>query len=166
MFSLGTNLIKSFNINKCCMMSKDVLRIEGRVRIRVFKLGRLERDSCSRNTITSAGKAWLSKLMVGQAEDSLLYCGVGSSDREPSEGDTDLVSPIGQRKPSSDRFTTNNVATISTFFGSQDNNGVWREVGLFTKETGGVMFARALIDPPITKDETKTVTVDWDVTVG
>jgi len=143
------------------------LAVKGKVKITVRDLSgkAIQRVEAS-NLVVSAGRNLLTDWLIGQNYVSgLLYVGVGSSNQAPALTDTDLIQPIGPRKQATDRFRTQNVATISTFFGSQDNNGVWRETGIFQNQTGAPMFARAVFSPEIVKDQSKTVTVDWDIEV-
>jgi hypothetical protein len=143
------------------------LAVKGRVRVVVRDLsGRVLQRVESSNLVVQAGRILIADWIIGRNYSSgLLYVGVGSSNQAPALTDSDLIQPIGSRKQATDRFRTQNVATISTFFGSQDNNGVWRETGLFDAQSGGVMFARAVFSPEIVKDQSKTVTVDWDIEV-
>ncbi|MEM3427315.1 MAG: hypothetical protein QW158_04510 [Nitrososphaerales archaeon] len=144
------------------------ITLEGRVRIRVHKsLGGSKpiEEYTITNLVVSRGKSHICDLLIGASTESFAYCGVGSSDQAPSPSDTDLIQPIGSRKQVTDRFRSGCTATFSTFFSSQDNNGVWREAGLFTSQSGGVMLSRAVFPTPIVKDETKTITLDWDITV-
>ena len=149
---------------------KGDISLSGRVRIIVYRKekGGLEpvEGRVTSNLVVTAGKSYICDLLIGSATESFAYCGVGASAQPPSPSDTDLVSPIGSRKEVTDRFRVGSTATFSTFFSSQDNNGVWREAGLFTRANGGVMLARAVFPTPLIKDETKTVTLDWDIEVS
>ena len=144
--------------------------LDGRIRVIVYtkKNGRLHpiEERVIKNLVVTAGKSHICDLLIGAATESFAYCGVGSSDQTPSSSDTDLILPIGSRKMVTDRFRVGCTATFSTFFSSQDNNGTWREVGLFTTPSGGVMLSRATFPTPLVKDETKTVTLDWDIMVS
>ena len=143
------------------------LAVKGRVKITVRDLsGEVIQRVETSNLVVSAGRNLLADWLTGQNYVSgLLYVGVGSSNQAPALTDTDLIQPIGSRKQATDRFRTQNVATISTFFGSQDSNGTWRETGIFQNQSGPPMFARAVFSPEIVKDQSKTVTVDWDIEV-
>lgn len=146
------------------------ISLSGRVRIIIYhkENGRLKpvEEHMVTNLVVTAGKSYICDLLIGAATESFAYCGVGASAQTPSPSDTDLVSPIGSRKRVTDRFRVGCTATFSTFFGSQDNNGTWREAGLFTSASGGVMLSRAVFPSPLIKDETKTVTLDWDIEVS
>jgi len=146
------------------------ISLSGRVRIIIYhkENGRLKpvEEHMVTNLVVTAGKSYICDLLIGAATESFAYCGVGASAQTPSPSDTDLVSPIGSRKRVTDRFRVGCTATFSTFFGSQDNNGTWCEAGLFTSASGGVMLSRAVFPSPLIKDETKTVTLDWDIEVS
>lgn len=160
----------------------ESLNLKGRITVRVWDANKyptyeavkeatrkgekpLEEQKIS-NLIVTAGKNFVADLLIAAVTGSFTHCGVGSSTQAPAAGDTALTSQIGSRKTATDRFRTNNIATFSTFFGSADNNGTWNEVGVFTAATGGTMLNRALFTSAITKDTSKTITVDVDCTVG
>ncbi|MFN3621365.1 MAG: hypothetical protein ACK4TI_00580 [Nitrososphaerales archaeon] len=144
------------------------LALRGRVKITVrsAEIGELLEKREAGNIIVTVGKYQICDLMIGASTTSFNYCGVGSSDQTPSPSDTDLIQPIAPRKQVTDRFRTATTATFSTFFSSSENNGTWRECGLFTAQTSGVMLCRAVFNPPIVKDQSKTATVDWDIEVS
>jgi len=142
------------------------LKLKGTVKISVREAesGAILETRLVENLVVNVGKQHVADLLIGASTTSFNFCGVGSSNQQPSPQDTDLIQPIG-RKQVTDRFRTANKATFSTFFSSQEFNGTWRECGLFTAQTGGVMLARAVFTPEIVKDQSKTVTVDWDIEV-
>ena len=145
---------------------KSNLKLRGllKISVRDAKSGcELERRELD-NLVVNVGKQHVADLLTGASTASFNYCGVGSSNQTPSPSDTDLIQPIG-RKQVTDRFRTANKATFSTFISSQELNGTWRECGLFTEQTGGVMLSRAVFSPEIVKDQSKTVTIDWDIEV-
>jgi hypothetical protein len=147
---------------------KSEMELKGKVRVteRDARTGRILAVHETGNLIVTAGKNHVADLLIGASTASFNYIGVGSSTQAPAASDTDLITPISPRKQCSDRFRSNNVASFTAFFGSADNNGTWNECGLFTALTGGVMLCRALFSSTITKDATKTETVQWDITCG
>ena len=145
---------------------KSSLKLRGVVKVYVKSLkGDHVDERVVRNLVVNVGKQHVADLLIGASAASFNFCGVGSSNQAPSPSDTDLIQPLG-RKQVTDRFRAANKATFSTFFSSQEFNGTWRECGLFTAETGVVMLARAVFSPEIVKDQSKTVTVDWDIEVA
>lgn len=146
----------------------DNIKLNGKVRVivRDAKTNDIIGKQEIKNLIVNVGKYQICDLMIGANTNSFTHCGVGSSNQAPQLSDTDLISPIGSRKQYSDRFRTNNIATFSFFFASNDNNGTWRECGLFNASSGGQMLARALFSSEIVKDSSKTATIEWDIQVG
>lgn len=119
------------------------------------------------NLVVTVGHYEIADWIVGEGYvDGFQYCGIGSGTTAAAVGDTDIETAIGSRKIATSRSRTNKIATISTFFASGDNNGTWTESVLAEASSGGRIFSRALFDAAITKDTTKTITVDWDITVG
>ncbi|MFQ6134765.1 MAG: hypothetical protein ACE5KU_02980 [Nitrososphaerales archaeon] len=162
---------------------RNTFRLKGRVRVQVWDAKKYPtyqdvltathrgveplEEQVIDNLIVTAGKNHIADLLANNGGTvNCGYVGVGSSSQTPAVGDTDLITAIGSRKAVTDDSRTNNVANFSTFFASADNNGTWNESGLFWDATAGDMLARALFSPAITKDTTKTVTVDWSITVG
>jgi len=143
------------------------LLLQGQVRltIRSVETGCVLETHISRNIIVNVGKQHICDLLLGTTTNAITHCGVGSGTTAPTVDDTALEVEITPRKAVTDAFRVQQKAVWSTFFGSADNNGTWNESGLFTAETGGIMLCRALFTTTITKDETKTITVDWELTV-
>ncbi len=128
----------------------------------------LLKQSRSHNLVVTAGKNEVALWFINSSfVNGWQYCGIDSSSQAPAVGDTGEVTALGARKSATDKFTTNNVATQSTFFASADNNGTWNASVLAENLTGVPIFARTLFaGAPITKDNTKTETVDWNETTG
>lgn len=161
----------------------SVIRLKGRVRVQVWDAKKyltyqdvlrarqrgvkpLE-EQVIENLIVTAGKNHIADLIANEGGTvSCGYVGVGSGTTAPVVGDTDLETPIGSRHAVTTDTRNNNVAKFSTFFTFAENNGTWNECGLFWDASAGDMLARALFSPSITKDTARTVTIDWDITVG
>jgi len=136
-----------------------------KVTVRDAKSGRVLQQMKVTNIVVTVGKQQICDLLIGASTASFTHCGVGSGTTTPTVGDTALEAEITHRKAVTDRFRTATTAVFSTFFGTADNNGNWNESGLFTAATGGIMLCRALFDATVVKDETKTLTLDWDIEV-
>lgn len=148
------------------MKNKICLKGKVKVTVRDAATGRILKVIETHNLIVAAGKNMVAESLISSTAGNFNYIGVGSSNQTPSESDVDLVSPISPRKQVTERWRSNNVAKYSAFFGTNDNNGTWRESGLFNAATGGTMLARTLFPTEINKDTSKTVTVDWEITVS
>ena len=120
------------------------------------------------NLVVTAGKNHIAKLLANQGGTVPLgYCDVGTSNQAPAVGDTNLIAAIsGAREAADDRFTTNNIATISTLFTSSQKNGIWAEAGIFWDLSSGDMLARALFSPTVTHTGSQSDLVDWDLSIG
>jgi hypothetical protein len=120
------------------------------------------------NLVVTAGKNHIAKLLANQGGTVPLgYCDVGTSNQAPAVGDTNLIAAIsGAREAADDRFTTNNIATISTLLTSSQKNGIWAEAGIFWDLSGGDMLARALFSPTVTHTGSQSDLVDWDISIG
>lgn len=102
-------------------------------------------------------------LMVGQgALPSHIAVGTGST--TPQSGDTSLENEV-YRTALTDSYRSGSQAIFSAFIDAGSANGyTLSEVGLFASD--GRMIARALISPSIQKDSSKTVTVDWVISLA
>jgi len=147
---------------------KIVLRGEMRLTVRDARTGKIIQEECQevKNLIVNAGLYQIIDLIIGASDADFTHCGVGSGSTAPAAGDTDLQMPIGDRKVVTERFRSANTGALSTFFGSADNNGTWRESGLFTALTAGTMLCRALLAAAFEKTTAKTATVDWTISAS
>jgi len=146
---------------------REGLKITGKARfiVRDADSGKILQVAESSNLVVSGGRNLIAMLLNGESAELPNYCAVGSGTTAPAVGDTTLEGEIG-RLPVTQRTRANNVITYGTFFGSADCNGTWNKCGLFNAQTGGTLFAELLISPPISKDTTKTVDVEYSVTIG
>jgi hypothetical protein len=149
------------------LKEEDEVRITGKVKITVrdAKTGKILQIIESKNLIVNAGRNLVATLLNGESIALPNYCAVGSGTTTPSVNDTVLEGEIG-RLPVTARSRSNNIITYSTFFGAGDCNGTWNKVGLFNAQSGGTLFSELLISPSITKDTTKTVDIEYTITVG
>jgi len=152
------------------MENKEKIELKGEMQLTVrhARTGKIIPGECQRvkNLVVNAGLYQIIDLIIGASDADFTHCGVGSGSNPPAAGDTDLQTPIGDRKVITERFRSTNKGTFSTFFGSADNNGTWREAGLFTALSGGTMLCRALLASPFEKTTAKTATCDWDISAS
>jgi len=155
-------------VQKLDLQLADKINLRGKLHITVHNVetGEIEQRIID-NVVVKTGKQRIAELMLGLSNKIFNKIGVGSDNTTPTEDDTALGSQIGDKKTCTVLETTgadNSIARSRTFFGTQENNGTWREAGWFTEDN--VMLARALISPEISKTSAKTVTLKWEVTVG
>jgi hypothetical protein len=146
---------------------KDKVTLKGKVRVTVrdAKTGKVVQVVESENVVVDVGEELVAALLNDENMAVPNFCAVGSGTTAPAETDTALEAEIG-RVEVTQRSRTGSQVFYSTFFGSADCNGTWNECGLFNAQSGGTMLCRALFSATIEKDSTKTVTVDWTITVG
>jgi hypothetical protein len=146
---------------------EETIKLHGKVRVtmRDAKTERILSVIATENLVVNAGKELVAKILNAEGDAMPNFCAVGSGTTTPAETDTALETEIG-RLEVTQRSRSGNQIVYSTFFSSADCNGTWNEAGLFNAETGGTMLCRALFPSTIDKDSTKTVTVDWAITVG
>ena len=146
---------------------EDNVKVSGKVKliVRDAETGTILQVMEGKNLITMAGKSLIASLLNGESVSLIGYCAVGSGTTTPSASDTTLEGEIG-RLPITSKSRSGNVITYSTFFGSGDLNGTWNKVGLFNAQTGGVMFSEYLLPSTINKDATKTVDIEYAITIG
>ncbi|MCD6421892.1 hypothetical protein J7L13_00900 [bacterium] len=145
----------------------DKIRVSGKfvAIVRDAKTGKILQRVETPNTILECGKQQLAKIFAGESSEFFNYCAVGSDATPPDSSQTGLLNEIG-RVQVTQKTASGNQITISTFFSAADCNGEWNEVGLVTKQSGGVFLNRALFPSTIQKTSTKTVTVDCILTIG
>jgi hypothetical protein len=147
------------------MSDKIELKGKFRVTVRDAKTDKVLRDFEVENVILSVGKEPVAQLINGEAPTIPLYCAVGSDDTAPDPAQTGLLAEIGRIEVTT-RQRTGNQIVYSTFFSASDCNGTWNEMGLVNAQSGGIFLNRVLFPASIAKDSTKTVTVDYTLTVG
>lgn len=139
---------------------RDRLRPRGHVKATIRNLDQEIIDVVyGRNLVTDAGEELFMEWMNGEAPDYITYCAVGSDNTPPVEGDVTLGTEI-DRLLITDQSRAGTTITYSTFFAVGDANGIWEEEGLLNAAVGGTLVSHTLFAATITKDITKTVTVD------
>ena len=145
---------------------KDKIRIMGKVTatVRDAKTGKILEVIPGKNLVTNDGEALFMKWMNGEAPDYISHCAVGSDDTAPAEGDSTLTAEI-DRVAITAQVRVGAKITYSTFFGITDANGVWKEEGLLNAAVAGTLVSHTLFAAPITKDLTKTISVDHELEI-
>ena len=148
--------------------NREGLGISGRftITLRDAKSGEITDEVKVTNLVVTAGRNTVADQLKGTGTASLNACAVGSGTTAVALTDTAMQTAIGSNKNATTRTRANQTATISFFYDTGDNNGAWKEVGLFYNDGTPTMFAHAKIDPTITKSTSVTATVDWEITVG
>ena len=144
---------------------KDKIRLRGKVTVRVYDVKSMDllQSLNIENLVVNAGLQEALDLLFGLGGTAFGYVAVGSDGTAPAAGDTALGSEIA-RSDFDSCSRSGQVVTADTWFGASEGNGTWRESGLFNAASAGKMLSRALFDPVITKDVTKVVQIEWQIT--
>lgn len=129
------------------------------------------REYVSEKLIVTAGKNHVADVLIATVgvQADLQYGNVGTSNQAPAVSDTDLIAAIGSRVAFTDRFRTNNIATITFYFpggtGADAHNGQWEEFAIFWLATGNDMLDRSN-DISVNKTAAVAELIEFDLTVG
>ena len=144
---------------------KEKINLRGKVTVKVFDAETMDLlqffSVC--NLVVNVGLQEALDLLFGLGGTAFGYVAVGSDGTAPAAGDTALGNEIA-RSDFDECSRTGQVVTADTWFGASEGNGTWRESGLFNAASAGKMLSRASFDPVITKDATKVVQIEWQIT--
>jgi hypothetical protein len=145
----------------------DGLHLKGHVQLRVYDkdMNPILNDWQEfDNLITTNGFGELARVLIGDA--TISYCGVGSSDTEPTVTDTDLTTAIASRKPITESSRTGAICLFSTFYNTSSNNGDWKEAILATGSSGNNIISHALFTSTFEKTTEKQCYIDWTISLS
>lgn len=144
--------------------------------------GRIVQELCNANRIVRSGRVLVAQLFAGVSggapPSKVTHMAVGSSAAAPADDQTGLGSERAPRKEITDvtfsEFDDNTggtptrrvKATLKAVFdfGEANDPAVpLREAGVFTADTGGVMYNRVVFEP-VTKTDAFKLTMLWDIT--
>jgi hypothetical protein len=155
------------------MMGALTLQLTGRD-------GVLVHQAHYKNRIVTSGRSLVAQMFAGTSggvpPSQVTHMAVGTSATLPTDVDTALIAERAPRKTISDvdysEITegtgANEVkrvrARLTSVFDFGDANGAepLREAGIFTADTGGVMYNRVVFEP-VTKTDTFKLTLLWDI---
>ena len=137
-------------------------RVNVRIVVRDL-LGRVQRELETHNIVTDSGLDFIRDAMTPgtAASGGLNRCAFGSGSVAPAASDTELDNEIDSlRVFVTAAETTAGRLVISTYLSESDGNGnTISEIGLISAT--GVLYARALVAPPIEKTNGEAVSVIW-----
>jgi len=121
------------------------------------------------NLITTVGLTLLTNQLTSSSptnDPQINYCAVGSGTTAPALGDTTLETET-YRNLQASQTNASGVGYVTMFISATDDNGTYREFGLFSDASAaadsGVLFSRLAIN--ITKSAVQSLTVDWTLTI-
>lgn len=156
---------------------KEQNDMRGLVTLRLCdRQGRLVHHQRQRNRIVTTGRRLVAQLFAGQVAGvpptAVSHMGVGTDDTAPSDADAALGAARDPRKVVSDvdysEINDSGVERIrvrlTSVFDFAEANGTdpLQEAGIFTAETGGVMYNRVVFQP-VTKTNAFQLTLLWDI---
>lgn len=117
------------------------------------------------NLVVDVGRALMASRLGADTIGKITYIGAGSSTSAPTNGNTNLTTPINRYPVTFTTATTTSTDDTAVFVANIVNvNGVVAETGLFNAATGGVMLSKANIGP-FTMAPTDSLTLTWKVQV-
>jgi hypothetical protein len=142
--------------------------------------GLLVYEMRQKNRIVTTGRSLVAQLFAGVAggvpPGQVTHMGVGTNATAPGDGDGALKAERAPRRAiSSVDYSEISEGTgadevkrvrarLTAVFDFGDANGTepLREAGIFTAETGGVMYNRVVFEP-VTKTDAFKLTLLWDI---
>lgn len=157
---------------------KESIEMRGQLTLQISdRAGRVLRQNRYRNRIVTTGRRLVAEFFSGDvsgpAPTAVSHMAVGTGSTAPSDADTALEAQRGDRNPISS-VAVSEVSeagvqrvrvTLQTVFdfGEANDPGVpLREAGIFTADTGGVMYNRVVFEP-VTKTDAFRLTLFWDI---
>jgi hypothetical protein len=139
--------------------------IRGDVEIRLYSADdELLHEQEVRNLVTDAGKALLTRKLIGDTE-AIQSIGIGSGSTPATGSDTELESEVAEVDV---RFqsTENNIASfIATFEENVPSSDTTvREVGLFSDQD--LLICRTVLDSSFVKATTDYLVINWKLQIG
>lgn len=125
-----------------------------------------------KNTIVTAGRAWILKHIVGTAVFNgnetapLNYMAIGTSTTAPATSDTALGSETTRKTIQA--FTTSNLTSnppsyqLEVSYATNEGNTTLAEVGLLNSSSGGTMLAHATFGT-INKTTSNTLSISYTI---
>lgn len=146
-------------------MITDLIKATGEPTFTLYdKHGNIKQQFTKPNLVVTLGKNLIADRLVSNTADVMSHMAVGISNVNLAAANTELASQLGDRVI----LTTtrnDNVVTYNCTFGENVATGALVEAGIFNASTGGTMLCRTTF-PVINKEDTDTLTINWNVTIN
>lgn len=130
------------------------------------RTGELLGYTCGHNIVTDVGFQWLCDKLAEATTSELLYVAAGSGTTAAAAGDTTLQTERW-RGPIVTKERVGTTLVVRTFLDSSEANGYsLSEFGILTASTGGTLFNRVILSPAVSKDATKTLTIQITISLS
>lgn len=115
------------------------------------------------NMFVQLGLNEIAKMVAGEGGVAPTHIAVGTSNTAPTVGDTALKgSELGRKAFDSKEVTDSTISFVASF-GAGEATGIWEETGMFTADSGGTMWSRA-VTGTYTKKDKDEIKVFWNYT--
>jgi len=142
---------------------RESLGIRGKVEIFRQTNSGWEKAYEKDNLVVNGGLELIVDHLKDISKPVLTHIAVGTGATPVQPTDTILQTEL-LRKPIDDIDTIVNVLTAETLFENYEAVGLWKETGMFTQASGGIMFNRVNID--FNKTTADVVKVKFTVTTS
>lgn len=155
-------------------MSREVVPLNGHIRLRVWEKDSdgnetLVRDTVTKNLIVDVGKdsilKYLGNISGGGYTGSI---GVGDSTTAASSSQTDLQAStnyLWKTIDTTSRVYIRPTLYVSADFGYTEANFTWNEIGLRDNQLTPIMWARQIDSTPLIKTSSKRAIVEWQLSL-
>ena len=138
--------------------------------IRDKKTGKIKRVYEYENLIPTCGRTLLANQLTDASptnDPRVNYVALGTGTTAPANSDTQLETEVFRNTVAS-QTNNNNIAYITGFIAATEDDGTYRECGLFADGGAGadtgVLVSHVAIN--VTKSNTETLTIDWTITIS
>lgn len=147
------------------MSFSDNVKLIGDLTIQIIDANGVVKDTREiHNMVVDTGKNLIAGLIAGGSTKAT-YVALGSSNVAAAADQTTLDAEMGgTRRVFNSEASVLNVATFVTTYPT-GTSGVYREAGLFTASTGGIMMCRTAFNA-ITKTTSDNLVITWNVRVN
>ncbi len=111
------------------------------------------------NIVTNGFYQLIADILAGNTTDTLSYFGFGTGTNVAAITDNALQTESGDRKTINFISTTGGVIHLQTTVNGNELIYTWRELGIFTEVTGGIMTNRVNIN--YVHNTGEAVTIDY-----
>jgi hypothetical protein len=146
-------------------MIEDTIKVTGDLLIQVTNAAGEVIDSRDiRNMIVDTGRNMLAGLLAGDTVKPT-HIALGSNNQASAIGQTGLITETaGTRRAFNSAASVGNVATFVTTY-PIGSSGTYREAGLFSAVTAGVMLARTSFNA-VTKTTADNLVITWSIRIN
>ena len=112
------------------------------------------------NMFVQTGLNEIAKFVAKKSPTAPSHIAVGTSNAAPSLADVELKGSQLARIPFDKVEQTNGTVKFTATFAAGVGTGVWQETGIFTAESGGILFSRA-VTGTYTKKDKDEIKIIW-----